>query len=148
MRRSLASLLICLLCMQPAWLHAGGGKLQQVREEVRPEKQPDSKKQEAADKEDDEDAWSFGDDDEPADDDSIAGEVFFYALFGSAVLAGMALYAAPAAVVGDDGCLDFSFQRYPYADDSVGAIWRKQYPPRASCHRSRWTRKPPTGAPA
>jgi len=127
MRRSLALLLIFLLLVQPAWLHAGGGKLQQVRQEVRQEKKPDSREQEAADNDDDDD-WSLDWDDS---EDSIVLEGLWGALSTSCWLIGVPLYVLPANLVGDNYHNKFGFQRYPYADDSAGLMWNLT-PPTAS----------------
>ena len=128
MRRSLASLLIFLLLMQPAWLHAGGGKLQQVREEVRQEKKPDSREQEAADQkqedDEDDDSWSFGD-----EDDSIVVEGLWGEIATSCWLVGLSLWVLPANLVGDNYHNQFGFRPYPYADDCAGLMWNLDPPP-------------------
>lgn len=132
MRRSLSSLLIFLLCLQPVWLHAGGRKLQQVREEVRPEKKTDPKKaKDDDDDDDDDDDWSFDDDDSG---DSIVLEGLWGALTTSCWLIGVPLYVLPANAVGDNYHNNFGFQRYPYADDSAGLMWNLD-PPAASLGR-------------
>ncbi|MBL8797642.1 MAG: hypothetical protein JNM56_27330, partial [Planctomycetia bacterium] len=117
MRRALAAVLVVLCLIQPAWLHAGGFKLLEVRNEVRQEKKPDARKQEAADDDKDDDDWSFGD-----SGDSIVIEGLWGTLATSCWLLGTSIYVLPANCLGDHYHTEFGFGRYPYADDSLGLM--------------------------